>query len=401
MSIVDHLLSRLSTDIEGYQNLQSGIHENCSQDLAVFQNAMGNSYINPEILTVSLRTLHQLKGAMEEFYRRHPVESSNLSLLPTVDKAIRTTATKEYVPFQTFEVYLKNYCPGIRMRDALQYVADGKELFGKILSGETEHILPEEKTSCLAKCVWYLMHYALNHQNKGFVEGTFDIADPDHKIFNFFHKTGAVYSRSSCHYPERTEEQWGIDIFPRDGTPLPSGKRTVLFGILATHDGSSRMFLKPENYGANVSVRPRELSDSIMHGVEYLLPKYKKTFQGSKVLKKKFPGVFSKYPSEVIRKEQTSKRQRDRFLKIVNRMKAKDLVKSSEIPHITKQMQMYGISYIYRSLREWSERLSSGEHAALQGEIKDFMTFFEGRYDHLEYRRGDEIQINDPFYTML
>ncbi|MFT4554221.1 MAG: hypothetical protein ACI9S8_002870 [Chlamydiales bacterium] len=401
MSIADHLLSRLSSDIQAYQNLQLDIHDNCHNDLMGFQNSLRKSYVNPEIITVSLRTLQQLKSAMKDFYQRHPPTESTPSLLPKVEKIITTIETKECMIYQNFEGYLGNYCPGVRLEDALQYVVEGKEVLELILSGEADKIQAKDRGQCLAKFVWFLMHYAVTHQNKGFVEGTFDISDPERKIFNFFHNAEESYGRISCHYPLRTTGQLGVDIFPQGGVPLPSGKRTVLFGILATHDDSARMFLKPENYGANISFDSEALGDSIMHGAEYLMHKYKKTFGKSQTLKRKFPGVFHRYPTEVIRKEQTFRKQKDRFLKIVNRMKAGDLLSGSEIPKIRREMEMYGISHMYRSLTQWSKSISQDLHSEILRDIKSYMVFFESRYDHLEYRLGNEIQINEPFYSSL
>lgn len=163
--------------------------------------------------------------------------------------------TPDWVAFNS---YVQQHCFGIDPMRAKEKALRGLQLIQKLHRNEpVEQDNLEEK---LSDACWGLMLSAIT-RGQAFVEGTFDLTDPGHRLFHFF--MPILYGRSSSHYKKRvipvTEGYWkgyghfGYDI-GRDGqNDLPAYKRTVMLGRIITRDGTDRTYLKMENWGANLN----------------------------------------------------------------------------------------------------------------------------------------------------
>jgi len=98
-----------------------------------------------------------------------------------------------------------------------------------------------------AHLIWGLMAIA-DGKGESFSEGSFVLeGNSARTIFDQLMTIPKVYSRRSSHFPGQCDKQYGLDFT----TCLPANKRTILFGMVNTHDGQQVLFIKPENWGAN------------------------------------------------------------------------------------------------------------------------------------------------------
>jgi hypothetical protein len=151
-----------------------------------------------------------------------------------------------------FEDYVKSHCKGTSLEVARRLAKEGISLIQKIKKGLFQEEPHENRV--VAFC-WGMVFHAVN-KKRPFVEGTVDIKDPEHRIFNFLFRTPSCYGRSSSHYMIRSiavdEGRWaGCKHFGIDLDSLPAGMKTVLFGKIRSVDNLEHIYIKIEAHGSN------------------------------------------------------------------------------------------------------------------------------------------------------
>lgn len=127
----------------------------------------------------------------------------------------------------------------------------------------------------VSEMIWGLMANACATE-EGFTEGTFVIeSEKVQNIYDKLLKIEGAYERSSSHYVGRCDQSMGLD-FPAE-LILPANKRTILFGLADTHDGKKILFIKPENWGADLKINSLDKANHCLHhALEFLFAQYVK-----------------------------------------------------------------------------------------------------------------------------
>lgn len=123
--------------------------------------------------------------------------------------------------------------------------------------------------------LWYMMREACE-RGEAFTEGTFVIERSAREIYNILATVDGAYEKISSHYKGRITEgtrQRGLDF----ETPLLADKRTILFGLTDTHNGNQTLFIKPENWGADHSIKNvGKLKHLVNHTIQFIHAQYVK-----------------------------------------------------------------------------------------------------------------------------
>ena len=235
---------------------------------------------------------------------------------------------------------------------------------------------------------WAIYNKAVE-KKQGFKRGTIVLIDPRYAFFNFLFNygcfvnprmgTGSVprlisenlyaYPRISTHFPEqqlKNQKQYGIDIRFNDGDAqplLPARKTHFLFGKLV-HAQMPLMFIKFEPFG--LSYRKSEM-------VKHL----------GKAIEKTEKDITGKHIAHLSRREDVPKEVISR----INALKSK--LTKTEKKLISKRPFINYISSWYQEAKRLSEQ---GQPYSLQA--KRLVHFLEGKYDHLDIRRGNEVIID-------
>jgi len=151
-----------------------------------------------------------------------------------------------------FEDYVKTHCKGITIDVARRLAKEGISLIQRIKKGLVDE---EPHENMIVAFCWGMVFHAI-HKKRPFVEGTVDIKDPEHRIFNFLFRTPSCYGRTSSHYMTRVipieEGRWkGSKHFGIDLESLPAGMRTLLFGKIRSVDNIDHIYIKIEAHGSN------------------------------------------------------------------------------------------------------------------------------------------------------
>ena len=278
-----------------------------------------------------------------------------------------------------FQDYVNVHCPGIDFeKEAKPLAQEGIEIYQKLY--RNEHVEPTNLEDKLRAVCFGLMAHAANKEQP-FVEGTFDIKDPGHRLFHFFFP--ALYGRSSSHYQSRAipfEDGIWKDYahFGCDLEKLPAGKRTVVMGRIETRDQSQRIYLKMENWGANLNF----YSDSnaranflqvLNHTLEFFQS------QGNKI-SSWIPPVGEGHNT---RKEHLPEDD----IRKINAFRNK-----IESPGNSPDIEAYGLQDAIPFLQK---ALDSDINLELKKQIKAYLEEIKGRYDNLSSRKGNEVNIED------
>jgi len=238
----------------------------------------------------------------------------------------------------TVQKYVDSYCEGLDLQMVDELIFKGQQLVKSILEG-TQSKLPENNVEAqleLAQLTWYFMKCGID-KSEGYYEGTFMIEDPEDKIFNFLNSNGHAYVRKSSHLKGRSSENhYGVDIFNQK---MPAHKRTLLFARTTTLNNRNILFLKPENFSADIT----QVADSVLHAKELIVSQYNKIF---------YPGSDD---LSNMRKERVPVNVIKNFELIVNFIE-----KNSEtiFPELRENVTRWGISHMYRVAEELKKELS-------------------------------------------
>lgn len=123
--------------------------------------------------------------------------------------------------------------------------------------------------------VWGMMKNACE-KGEGFTEGTFVLeGEQAQAIYDKLNGIKGAYSRASSHYKGRCDKSMGLDF--SNEFILPASKRTILFGLADTHDNKKTLFIKPENWGADLHINSLDkLEHCVHHTVEFVFAQYVK-----------------------------------------------------------------------------------------------------------------------------
>lgn len=184
----------------------------------------------------------------------------------------------------SFEAYLDNYCPGVRLVDAKEKCERGSALLHQVLDGKK---LRAPSPQDVSDIIWTLMRLSIQ-KGQGFEEGAFIILDPECRIYNYLMQMpegAARYKRDSSHtvgkqsddvykkyFFKDTAVQNGIDL-----DDLPADKFTVVFDVLnkGKYANQNAIFIKPENHGTATAW------DWMMHAIEFAVSLKNKLVAGA------------------------------------------------------------------------------------------------------------------------
>lgn len=298
---------------------------------------------------------------------------------------IEEVAPKKETNWEAFNTYVTAHCKNVELERAKALAIEGLDIIRKLHNNQpVERSNLEEKMRAVC---WGLMAHAA-FKGQAYVEGTFDIKDPGYRIFNFFYPI--YYGRSSTHYKSRaiaiTEGKWkGYKHVGVDLEDLPAEKRTVMLGKITTLDGSERIYLKPENYSANINwlsdpraLSPYTIGQTIVHGLE-VVPSQAKRLA---------PSIFGEVGGGLnMRKEHM--REEDKH-------KIKGLIKKINKPDVDIDIDGYGFAaalpFLEATLR------AEGISEELKEEIRSFLSSVLLRYDNCLHRKGDEVGMGDSVF---
>ena len=288
-----------------------------------------------------------------------------------------------------FTSYVEKHCPGMSSINAMEKASRGLQLIQKLHQGESVKRINLEDQ--LSDACWGLMLHAITKE-QAFVEGTFDFVDPGHRFFHFFEPI--LYGRSSSHYKKRVIQfesgpwrgygHFGLDIYRNGHNDLPASKRTVMLGRIVARDGSDHTYLKMENWGANLNFwsDPRALSNThqvLCHTFEF--------FESQ--AKRNMPSVFGEVGGGLhMHKEHMLSADK----KMCQRL-YQEICKVTNVKGHFVDIDEYGFQDVIPVFREALNEPSIKAISQLHGEIESFLRHLEQRYDNLEYRKGDEVNL--------
>ncbi len=294
------------------------------------------------------------------------------------DKAL--TKHTSSAPQGDLEAYCYHYNREIHPKQAGILINQGKELINAVLNDNITKVSnnPAEAEKQMTALTWALMDHALKH-NQGYDEGTFAIKDSAAKLHSFLMTHPGCYSRPSTHYVGRSpKSHHGIDVFSNQ---MPANKRTLLFELITQQDGSTLLFIKPENFSADLTIP----YDAVMHGYEVIVAQYNKVFQpGSDDLpnmrKERVPVESLKAFEEIL------KQLEENDFKKMNANLFKNPIFQTENP--MKNAKLYGIAF----MKAYVDAVSQLEILPASLDMTRFNKSLAG-LDHLDQRTGREVFI--------
>lgn len=285
-----------------------------------------------------------------------------------------------------FEDYVKTHCKGITIDVARRLAKEGISLIQRIKKG-LAHEEPTEK-KVVAFC-WGMVFHAI-HKKRPFVEGTVDIKDPEHRIFNFLFRTPSCYGRTSSHYMTRVipieegrlkgSKHFGIDL-----DSLPAGMRTLLFGKIRSVDKIEHIYLKIEAHGSNFHFLSdpnarRNAWQPIAHTGGFI----------AAMSKRLFPKVFGDIgKGEHTKKEFLLMEDKQTIFELIEQIKNRD--PTVAIPPEADILE-WGFS-IVRKLFEETLKLDTIDHE-LKGKIQTYVEDVNRRYPK-PTQKGNEVDMGD------
>ena len=338
-----------------------------------------NSYnlSNPHAIYLCREMIHKIQKTSA----LPPPEVDLPRLMPPA--GIEVEKITKQLDWEAIENYVSQHCPGVPFNKVKEMASEGIQIIQKLR--KNEKIEQTNLDNKLAAVCWGFMAHAIT-KGQPFVEGTFDINDPDNRIFHFFLPT--LYGRASSHYKKRTisfeKGPWsGYGHFGLDLNMLPSGKRSVMMGRIETRDRSNRTYLKMENWGANLNVRtdPRALANFhqvVAHSLEF--------FESQ--AKHNLPGIFGEVGGGLhMRKEHMLLKDKEKITQFIQEAQKHD-----------PSIQMSDLNeYGFQDAIPCLEDLTHNNHlrSDLQKEIEEYLDQLHARYDRLPHRKGNEIAVGD------
>lgn len=360
------------------------------------------SYFNLDFSRRKVQNL-ALEGSQEDFF-----ESANLNIErnPILEDA--ETNSLDWVHLDDtqlteedrFKEYVMNHCGQISLEIAYGRALKGLKFYRSFYNGQIP-IFPDHSDELLkeqlADMCWGFMFQACM-KNQSFIEGTFDIRDEGYRIFNYFRPI--LYGRYSSHYKRRIikditdRSEWSHFGCDYEIGNLPAGKRSVMLGCINTRDGSERIYIKMENFGANLDVMQDPTAQAyclhpIAHTAEFILSQ-------SKHLAPSIFGEAGNCPD--MHKEHIliqDKKKIQNFLTLIS-----ELFNISNSVNIEEYGFQDFILFLEKNILNLGNELNN-EQLNLINRINVYLEELKERYDYLEYRKGDEVIINDPLENIL
>jgi hypothetical protein len=282
-----------------------------------------------------------------------------------------------------FQAYVNAHCKGSDMRSVTVRAVGGMKLLQQLSRGET---LSASSTGRVSDVCWGLMLYAVL-LGQEFTAGSFDVYDPDHRVFQYLYSTPGCSGRPSSHYhgrtigvPKEAYTSFGIKV-DRDGeNELPSLKRTVLFAKIKVYDGSDHTFIKMENWDVNVNAMSQRfyslsnLVNTCGHTMEYLQPR---------------PFVDDK---PHFRKER---------LHVEDKVKLTAIIKQVGVcfgEKIRVDVANGGFNFCLPILRH---ALADEKCAQIHAQLEVLISSWEGKYGDLDGRTGNEVLVTSRLLKII
>lgn len=276
-------------------------------------------------------------------------------------------------------IYLNN--PGMPIQQAQDLIDIGLKMIKSlkhpdlILSEAISQINkkePRELQSIIAGLSWYCMFRAID-KGMGFKEGSFMIPDPNHTLHTFLSSLHETYQRISSHLKSHTPKMHaGIDI---ETFPLPGGSRHLLFAPVIHKDGSSWIFIKPEDHGTK--------------GVVSLIAHTFGWFQS--IGRLYLPSVFGSNEEVGVYKERIPEDTVKEFRKLVAFLPGGE----AAIKLAGEKGAGEGISAMHRFITDYIDE--PNHDPLIKEQLLHFRTEYLDRYDNLHVRIGQEV-ILDQFW---
>lgn len=278
--------------------------------------------------------------------------------------------------------YCKIHCSDITYPQAVALIKEGQQLMRKILRDQP--CLPsqaiEESQKELAVINWFLMYYALTH-DQGYYSGSC-VIEENNKLLNFIRASRGTDTRICSHFIGRPHDDWyGVDV--RNGL-MPAKKRTILLGLVSTFSSAKKaLFFKPENFSPFLTTAFGY--DAAMHTYELGKSQVNRTRKGANDM----PGMQKeRVPDSTLLAFQGLidylKNNIDQFRPVLNNLLVIDLDKA--IDHA----KLWGIAYMDRFAKNIE---SSSSNPDLRLKIQTLKDTYR-KLDNLENRTGREVYIN-------
>ncbi len=289
---------------------------------------------------------------------------------------------KRELKWDAINAYVSEHCADVSFEEANQKIREGITLIQRLL--RKEEVEQNDLERKLSAVCWGLMAHSIS-KGRPFVEGTFDIQDPEHQIFNFFQPV--LYGRASSHYRKRTiafeEGPWrGYAHFGLDLGDLPANKRTVMMGRLKN---PNRTYLKMENWGANLNFRtdPRALANCshlIGHTLEFFASQAKRNL----------PAIFGEVGGGLhMHKEHMLREDKEMIANLIRRAQEAD---PSISPPSAAALDVLGFQEAVPFL---ASLISNPKFSELASEIHAYLEHLHNRCDGLSHRKGDEASVDE------
>jgi len=325
------------------------------------------------------------------------------------------------------EVYVHHFCP----RDqnfsaaAAEKLADfGTELWRTSSSSSSfsaypypagmqvieslRHAVNSDPARAASALVWALMRQALC-QSKGFEQGTFVVHGPGVEEV-FFILLPHTYDRNSSHFPKsvmwltsqdierfpfaevaakiearvvKGSSHVGMDL-PVDGVrDLPAGKSHVVLGRIRQHDGSTSLYLKPEEHGFDLSAR--KMGEAAFHAASYITSQVQRHFGDRRAHDE----------GELKRKEYVPVQDKARFDELLMELRSSSSnAKTDDTLETTggDRVRCYGLGEMARTLRVAAAAAPAGPHRDGAMELLRKWEKIHGPW--LDFQRGREVLIH-------
>lgn len=176
-----------------------------------------------------------------------------------------------------FLSYCKKHHVAANHQTAWDDAKEGVSLFQQIRQGRYVVGTPDN----IRKICWGMMAHTIA-QGKGFENGTFVVDDPGFRLFKTFTNCSDIYGRASSHFKKRaiptTDGYWeGYSHFGIDIPNLPPNMQAVLIGMIQTKDGRERIYIKCEDWGADLRLLSAEKAKHFFfHSLDFFASQYKR-----------------------------------------------------------------------------------------------------------------------------
>nr|NGX38202.1 hypothetical protein [Chlamydiota bacterium] len=340
---------------------------------------------NQKTLTIEPEQIKQV--AKQIFPDNAALTEQSMPLPPQLPPILEESVDLEEPPeltaidWEKFQKYVEAFCPRIDFEKEAQPLAQqGLEIRKNLYLGKTvDRTNLENKLNAVC---WGLMAQA-DTKGESFVEGTLDIEDPEYRLFNFFFPI--LYGRESSHYQERAIPvqggKWnGYSHFGYDFNQLPANQGTVMMGRIQTRDSSKHIYLKMENWGANLHVWRDSLSAVLkihhlpMHGWQYLVSQYQRWW-----------GTVG--TGENMRKEHMLPEDTEKFKELIE--KIQPFAPDMTLPDLKEYGIQDGFLYLTNALK--LEKINQ----ALKEEILAYSEKLKTQYKYPESQKGNEVPMKD------